>query len=502
MTETTPGRARTYGGWREPRGWGLGTLTGAQSARVGGVLLVAFFMFPLGIGVGVLALGVAVVFIAATVVPFDNLTVSARITRGVRSIFARSTGSSTFISGALTRHERKHDLPGLLAPLVPLTTDDGRGGKQVLLWHRITGHLTAILRVSPIGISLADARDTDRWVASYGSWLADLGYKPMVSSVAVTVDTAPTGGTTVADYVTGRIDPTSAPLARQILGELVAATPTAASDVTTSVSVTFDPKKASPAPADLLAATAEVTRWLPGIESKLGSCGTSVLGRASTGWLIRRLRTAFDPAARGEASRGEAARTTTGQGRDGEATDVLRWEDGGPVVAEDDWDHYRHDTGFSVSWALDEAPRQEVTSRVLVPLMSPGVFPRRVTLLYRPFSAGDAAKLVEREIGGQSLRREWSKKTKRDETQRDRDDANRARQAAQEEAQGAGLGLFTVWVTTTVTDKAMLPAAIADVEERAGQSKLRLRQCRGAQAAGFAASLGVGIDPSVIARLR
>jgi hypothetical protein len=500
MTETTPGRVRTYGGWREPRGWGLGRLTGAQSAVVGGVLLVAFFLFPLGIGIGIVALALAAMVTAATVVPFDNLTLSARITRGVRSIFARSSGASSFVSGALTRHERKHDLPGLLAPLVPLTTDDGRGGKQVLLWHRITGHLTAILRVSPIGISLADARDTDRWVASYGSWLADLGYKPMVSSVAVTVDTAPTGGTTVADYVAGRIDPTSAPLARQILSELVAATPTAASDVTTSVSVTFDPKKASPQPPDLLAATAEVTRWLPGIESKLGSCGTSVLGRASTPWLIRRLRTAFDPMARGEAAR--TPHTTTGATVTGDATDVLRWEDGGPVVAEDDWDHYRHDTGYSVSWALDEAPRQEVTSRVLVPLMSPGVFPRRVTLLYRPFSAGDAAKLVEREIGGQSLRREWSRKTKRDETQRDRDDAHRARQAAQEEAQGAGLGLFTVWVTTTVTDQAMLPAAIADVEERAGQSKLRLRQCRGAQAAGFAASLGVGIDPSVIARLR
>ena len=500
MTEMTSARARTYGGWREPRGWGLGTLTGGQSARVGVVLMAAFFTFPLGFAVGVSALLAAVVFIAATVVPVGNITVSARLARGLRSIRARSNGSSSFVSGALTRHERKHDLPGLLAPLVPLSTDDGRGGKQVLLWHRITGHLTAILRVSPIGISLADVRDTDRWVASYGSWLADLGYKPMVTSVAITIDTAPTGGTTVADYVAGRIDPTSSPLARQILGELVAATPNAASDVTTSVSVTFDPKKASPAPPDLLAATAEVIRWLPGIESKLGSCGTSVLGRASTPWLIRRLRTAFDPAARGEAARGEASRTVSTAAAD--STDVLRWEDGGPVTAQDDWDHYRHDTGFSVSWALDEAPRQDVTSRVLVPLMSPGVFPRRVTLLYRPFSAGAAAKLVEREIGGQSLRREWSKKTKRDETQRDRDDAHRARQAAQEEAQGAGLGLFTVWVTTTVTDKSLLPAAIADVEERAGQSKLRLRQCRGAQAAGFAASLGVGIDPSVIAKLR
>ena len=47
---------------------------------------------------------------------------------------------------------------------------------------------------------------------------------------------------------------------------------------------------------------------------------------------------------------------------------------------------------------------------------------------------------------------------------------------------------------------ALLGAAAADVEQRAGQSKLRLRRLRGAQSAGFAAALGLGINPVELAR--
>lgn len=100
------------------------------------------------------------------------------------------------------------------------------------------------------------------------------------------------------------------------------------------------------------------------------------------------------------------------------------------------------------------------------------------------------------------VRRAWAARTRRDETQRDRDDRERALQSAREEAEGAGVGRFTVYVTTTVTNPADLPAAIADVEQRAGQAKLRLRRLRGSHAAGFAAALGVGVNPAETARHR
>lgn len=491
---TTTSTPRLYGGWRNARGWSLGNLSPGQTLAAAVTVIAPWFAFSVSVPSGFLALLLSAITLLVGVIPFGRMTLIGRATRAVRSSWAHHKGYTSLSTGVLTEHHRRHDLPGLLAPVVPLTTDDGRGGKQALLWHRVTGHLSAILRVSPVGIALADDLDGDQWVAHWGAWLADLGYRPMVRHVAVTIDTAPSGGTTVGDYVNGRIDPTAPPAALQVLEDLVASTPAQAADVDTRVTITFDTSKANPAPKDLLSAIAEVTHALPGMQAGLAACGAPLLERATTPWLVRRLRAAFDPASRGEAAR--LAEQTDG------VDDILRWEDGAPLRAEDQWDRYIHDSGISVSWALDEAPRQAITSRVLVPLLAPGRFPRRVSLLYVPFPAAEAANEVEREINAGEARMYYAQKTKKTLTQRERDDAERAQRAAREEAEGAGLGRFTLWVTTTVTDEADLPAAVADVEQRAGQSKLRLRRVRGAQAAAFAAGLGVGIDPAQVARLR
>ena len=56
-----------------------------------------------------------------------------------------------------------------------------------------------------------------------------------------------------------------------------------------------------------------------------------------------------------------------------------------------------------------------------------------------------------------------------------------------------------MYVTTTVTDPDELPGAVADVEQRAGAAKLRLRRLWGAQSTGFAASLGLGLNPTELA---
>jgi hypothetical protein len=166
------------------------------------------------------------------------------------------------------------------------------------------------------------------------------------------------------------------------------------------------------------------------------------------------------------------------------------------VAASERWEHYRHEGGLSVTWGLREAPRQAVAAGVLAPLLAPGPFPRRVTWLYHPYPAEQAAAQVENEITSGQVRRAWAERTRRDETQRERDDRGRAIQSAREEAEGAGVGRFTLYVTTTVLHDEHLPAAVADIEQRAGQAKLRLRRLRGAQAAGFAAGLGIGIDPT------
>jgi hypothetical protein len=277
-------------------------------------------------------------------------------------------------------------------------------------------------------------------------------------------------------------------LARLVLDELVASTPASAAEIDARVTVAMDPHRASPKPADLVQAAIEAGRGLPGIEQGLAACGVAVLGRASTPYLLARIRSAFDPTARADLTHDHHV--------------LSDWAEAGPVAAWETWDAYRHDSGLSITWGMREAPRQAVAARVLAPLLAPGPFPRRVTMVYEPYPAEQAAAKVESEITSGQIRRAWAERTRRDETQRDRDDRARALQSAREEAEGAGVGRFTVYVTTTVTHPDDLPAAVADVENRAGQAKLRLRRLRGAQAAGFAVALGIGVDPVDLTRRR
>ncbi|MCX6462696.1 MAG: hypothetical protein NTW05_03735 [Pseudonocardiales bacterium] len=495
MSDRVPG-PRLYGNWRAERGWGVGSLSTTATVVVFGAVLAPLLAVSVFPPAALPLFAVSPVVIGATVVRVGGISLADVVVRRARFGRARAAGWTEWSGGVLTEHPRGADLPGVLAPLCPVEVDDGRGGRHALLWHRRTGTLTAVLRCSPIGLDLADPDRADGWVAAWGALLADLGYAPLVRHLSVTVDTAPTGGTSVRDHLAAAMDPAAPTLAARIMSELAELAPATTAETDTRVALCLDPNRATPRPTDLLASAVEVGRRLPAVENQLAACGVAILGRASTGWLAGRIRAAFDPEVRPELSR-----LTTREGRtpdawrDREAPEVLAWADAGPVAARERWEHYRHEGGLSVTWGLREAPRQAVTASVLAPLLAPGAFPRRVTWLYQPYPAEQAAARVENEITSGQVRRAWAERTRRDETQRERDDRARAVQSAREEAAGAGLGRFTVYVTTTVTRDDHLAAAVADVEQRAGQAKLRLRRLRGAQAAAFAAGLGIGIDP-------
>jgi hypothetical protein len=204
-------------------------------------------------------------------------------------------------------HAPAFTLPGVLAPAVLLDAEDGYGGRYGVLQDRRGGLVTATLRAIPVSTWLADRAEADGWVANWGAWLASLGHVPMLRWVTVTVDTAPEPGTTLADTVTAAVDPAAPRAARAILGDLVDAAPAAATDVDTRVSLTFDPKASATAPKDLTAALAETGRVLFGLETALGTCGLTVLGRLTSAEIAGVVRTAFDPAARGEVGRVLAA---------------------------------------------------------------------------------------------------------------------------------------------------------------------------------------------------
>jgi hypothetical protein len=139
-----------------------------------------------------------------------------------------------------------------------------------------------------------------------------------------------------------------------------------------------------------------------------------------------------------------------------------------------------------------EAPRGAVQSQVLRPLLEPAreITRKRVTLVYRPHTPAEAARVADSDV-----RTALGRATARKGEARAADtlDLRAARQAATEEASGAGMTRFSLLVTATVLDPADLAAAADVVEEAAGASRLSLRRCYAAQSASFAAALGVGI---------
>src|ERR1019366_5586785 len=82
-------------------------------------------------------------------------------------------------------------------------------------------------------------------------------------------------------------------------------------------------------------------------------------------------------------------------------------------------------------------------------------------LQYRPFPAAEATRVLESEVNAAQFRAIYKRRTGRDETARDSYDQARARQAAAEEAAGAGVCLVSLYVTVTVPSDAELPRAAA-----------------------------------------
>lgn len=483
---------RTYGGWREARGFGVGNLTARQCLIVLGAviaeLVVLMFSVPTGLW---LAPAVAVV-IAITVARWQGVPLTDAVLARARWWRARAAGWHEFRGGVVVDHPRAWQLPGVLAPTVLLSAQSHTGAHYGVVWNRRTGHMSATLRVAAASPWLADGVAADTWVANWGGWLSSLGYVPTIKWIAVTVDTAPEAGATMTDYLTHEVDPQAPATARAIMEQLAAGSPDTTAAVETRVTLTFIPSAGRRADA-LVDQLAELDRELESAVTALGSCGVTVLGRASPAHLAAVMRRSFDPA-----TRGDVDRCLSGPAAD----ELLSWDNAGPVAATEAWDHYRHDSGWSVSWALHEPPRHNVTSSVLAPLLAPGVYPKRVTLLYQPMPADAAGSWVENQTYASSFRASLNRSRGIDPSQRDIADHERAVRAAREEVYGAGVVSFGVYITATTTDRGEVDRMASVVEATGRQAKIRLRRMYGSQAVGFAATLPGGANPAYLADLR
>ncbi|MGN9763083.1 SCO6880 family protein [Streptomyces sp. SD31] len=374
------------------------------------------------------------------------------------------------------------DLPGVGASSTLIKAHDPTSGKAVGVVHdRQTGYMTITTLLSPGGSLMAPTGTVQSNLRTWAAVLDAMSTDEQVKGARVTIQITPGAGEALGDDVKERKHPGAPKLAKQIIDELVRTTPHATASVAPWMSVTVDPNATANPPSDLAEKVAEALKVVDSLD--LSGTGTDIERRANDVDLRRLVRAAYDP--------------DVFNARDAEFAE-LSWAECGPQAADDNMEEYAHDGGVSISWVLREMPRRPIAYSVLLPLLAPGRFQRRITLAYRVLDPYEGEAVLEREISHAHQRAQATAEVKGRAKYSQRADAARAEAAAAQVAGGSQVADWTLMVTGTARSTADLPALKQELERAVKATRgIRMRPAFGAQAAVFAAGLPLGYNPLV-----
>ncbi|MFJ6709251.1 MULTISPECIES: PrgI family protein [unclassified Streptomyces] len=382
----------------------------------------------------------------------------------------------------LLPHPYALDLPGVGASSTLIKAHDPTSGRPVGVVHdRATGYMTITTLLAPGGSLMAPTGAVQSSLRTWSSVLDAMSTDEQVKGASVTIQITPGAGEALGDDVAVRKDPNAPQLAKKIIDELVRTTPHATASVAPWMSVTVDPNATVNAPADLAEQVAEALRVVDSLD--LSGTGTDIERRATDVDLRRIVRSAYDP--------------DVFNARDKEFEE-LSWSECGPQAADDGWEEYAHDGGVSISWVLREMPRRPLPYSVLLPLLAPGRYQRRLTLSYRVLDPYEGEAVLEREISNAQDRARATAEVKGRAKYSQKADLQRAERAAAQVAGGSQVVDWTLMVTATARRTADLPAARQELARAVKATRgIRMRSAFGAQAAVFAAGLPIGYSPLV-----
>ncbi|MFE6632407.1 SCO6880 family protein [Streptomyces rochei] len=382
----------------------------------------------------------------------------------------------------LLPHPYALDLPGVGASSTLIKAYDPTTGRNVGVVHdRASGRMAVTTLLAPGGSLMAPTGTVQSSLRTWSSVLDAMSTDEQVKGASVTIQITPGAGEALGDDVKARQDPGAPQLAKQIVSELVRTTPHATASVAPWMTVVVDPTAGANPPQELSDQVAEALKVVDSLD--LSGTGTDIERRANDVDLRRLVRSAYDP--------------DVFHARDAEFAD-LSWSECGPQAADDGWEEYSHDGGVSVSWVLREMPRRPIAYSVLLPLLAPGRFQRRITLAYRVLDPYEGEAVLEREISHAHQRAQATAEVKGRAKWSQRADAQRAEQAAAQMAGGSQVVDWTLMVTVTARRTADLPAARQELERAVKATRgIRMRPAYGAQAAVFAAGLPLGYNPLV-----
>ncbi|MGO9754652.1 MAG: SCO6880 family protein [Solirubrobacteraceae bacterium] len=482
MSASNPS-ARTYGNYRRPRSYGVAFLGIVPSITLGVCVVIAMLLM---LFVGLVAMIVWVVPVAlvfAVLLRPDPLgeTPLQRIAPRAAARHARRTRRNQYRSGPISHLPcGTFRLPGLLSPTILSEFEDVYQRPCALLTHPRAAHVTVVLESEPDGAALVDQAPIDQRVSNYGAWLASLAEHRDLLSAQVSIETAPDPGTRLRHELDQVLDPDAPPLARATIDELARVHAAGSDEVRARIALTFTMVDEGRRRSGQEMAV-HIARHLGQITQQLASTGAGVARPVDSQRMCEIVHAAYNPHA---AEILEHARTA---GQPAE----LCWEDCGPVRAEAHPDYYLHDRALSITYAMSQAPRGEIRETVLQRLLSPhpDVDRKRVTLLYRILTPGEAARIVEADERN-AIARVGSVKRPEHRALIERD---AAAASAAEEARGASVLTFGMLVTLTVLDPANINKIRAAVLGLAPTARVSLRPMWGSQDSAFAAALPCGL---------
>jgi hypothetical protein len=496
VTTNVEARDRTYGGWRRPASPGVGPLKLIPTvALMAGLAVTLLVSMAAGLWWALLFAATAVVLAGPGVVPYRGRTLYAEWSKATRWRRHQRRGRNIYRSGlAGVTPSGTRSLPGLLGRVRVWDATDALGRAFALVEIQAARQWAVVMRVAAQGGALVDPETNDVWVASWGEYLAQLGQEGGLVQAAAVVETVPDAGATLRAHVASQVRRDAPAFALEVAHAAAQELPVGVADTLGYVALTFserglgierrgDDQAAS-------AAAEEIGRRLPGLSVTLKDAGASAGAPLSVEQLARRVREAFDPAVAADHAEQEAAGLPV----------HVEWDDAGPSAHDETATSYRHDSGLSRTYEALRVPPGVVRDSLMERLVGPmRIAPRkRVTLLYRPVDAAQTASVVDRDYKS-AINRAGRRKGL--VHAHDSADLRSARQATEEEAEGAGIVSFSLLVTVTVTEddtgddrEAAFDRACVAVERAARGARFRLSPVRGAQAAAFAGALGVGLS--------
>lgn len=397
-------------------------------------------------------------------------------------------GQNIYRSGPLSKVPGgRFLLPGLAADTDAYEGEDGLGRPFVMLHFRKANHYTAVVQCNSQGGSLVDKQDTDTWVANWGDYMRRMGNEPSLLGFQVVVETAPDSGEKLRREIAAQRNASSSNFASSVMSSVETVYPNGSPTVKTYLAYCYDAASTlgkRTRTADEMGVL--IAQRLPQLTEWLAATGGGAARPMTHTELAETVRMAYEPAV---APLIDKARTQGGSG--------LTWDQVGPKQHVASWRDYRHDGARSITWVMGEAPRGEVFSHVLADMLRPhpAIDRKRVSLIYRPHSAAEAAGLVESDTRAAGAGVDGARSDK----SRKRAELRSAQRSAQEEAEGAGLVRFGLVATATVVDdgsaddKDRLAMADTAMENLSAPSRVALRRAYGSQDTDFLAGLPIGV---------